>query len=376
MGEKTYRRLFLGKGLFGNGGCRAGAAGAWNPAATAATSAPAGPCDKPASQCDKAAGQPDKAAGQPDKAAEKSKTSIAPGSLPCGKIGGVSVSRLFLGGNLIGFCSHSRDLIYVHKLFRAYNTEAKIFETLEMALDCGMNTILTDAPAWLPVLKYNQQHQRKMQMMVAMGVEKDKAKMRDVDPPDDRPGRHALILPRLLVRRANHEPPRRSDRPGGRANEGRGRAGRRRQPFASTRRWPAKSRRSIRTSTSRPTTSTATGRPRPSRTARTGAGTARRLQRRRPRQVQRQHVVPRRRCRGRLHADHRQALGGVQGDGRRRDPSNVAFPNAYHNGADFIVAGMFDFQIEQDVKIAVDSLHKLGPSASALARVVEPGVTP
>jgi hypothetical protein len=36
----------------------------------------------------------------------------------------------------------------------------------------------------------------------------------------------------------------------------------------------------------------------------------------------------------------------------------VAFPNAYRNGADFIVAGMFDFQLEQNVKIAIESLHK------------------
>jgi hypothetical protein len=36
-----------------------------------------------------------------------------------------------------------------------------------------------------------------------------------------------------------------------------------------------------------------------------------------------------------------------------------AFPNAFRNGADFIIAGMFDFQVEPDVKIAITSLKKL-----------------
>ena len=55
---------------------------------------------------------------------------------------------------------------------------------------------------------------------------------------------------------------------------------------------------------------------------------------------------------------------------------NVAFPNAYRNGADFIVAGMFDFQVEQDVKIAIEGLHKSDRPQAPVARVVEPGVTP
>jgi hypothetical protein len=38
----------------------------------------------------------------------------------------------------------------------------------------------------------------------------------------------------------------------------------------------------------------------------------------------------------------------------------IAFRHAYRYGADFIIAGMFDFQIETDVKIAIDSLQKVG----------------
>ncbi len=37
----------------------------------------------------------------------------------------------------------------------------------------------------------------------------------------------------------------------------------------------------------------------------------------------------------------------------------MAFPYAYRNGADFICAGMFDFQVEPDVKIAIESLGKV-----------------
>ncbi|MBN2296209.1 MAG: hypothetical protein JXM70_27510, partial [Pirellulales bacterium] len=36
----------------------------------------------------------------------------------------------------------------------------------------------------------------------------------------------------------------------------------------------------------------------------------------------------------------------------------IAFRSAYKNGADFVIAGMFDFQVESDVKIAIDSVNK------------------
>src|SRR6516162_451247 len=45
-------------------------------------------------------------------------------TLPCGKIGKLSVSRLLMGGNLIGGYAHSRDLLYVSRLLREYNTDS------------------------------------------------------------------------------------------------------------------------------------------------------------------------------------------------------------------------------------------------------------
>ncbi len=63
------------------------------------------------------------------------------GDLPKGKIGKHEISRLVAGGNLIGGWAHSRDLIYVSTLFKAYNTEQKVYETLMLAEQAGINAI-------------------------------------------------------------------------------------------------------------------------------------------------------------------------------------------------------------------------------------------
>jgi uncharacterized membrane protein YphA (DoxX/SURF4 family) len=63
------------------------------------------------------------------------------GKLPMGNVGSRQISRLILGGNLIGGWAHSRDLIYVPSLFKAYNTDKKIFETLMLAEKAGINAI-------------------------------------------------------------------------------------------------------------------------------------------------------------------------------------------------------------------------------------------
>jgi hypothetical protein len=94
------------------------------------------------------------------------KTGTAVSHMPAGKIGDVCLSRLFLGGNLIGGWAHSRDLIYVSKLFKAYNTEEKIFKTLELAEQAGINSILIDPRDWAPVQKYNRERNRNFQSIV------------------------------------------------------------------------------------------------------------------------------------------------------------------------------------------------------------------
>ena len=62
--------------------------------------------------------------------------------LPMGKIGNVKISRMFAGGNLISGFAHSRDLIYVSSLLRQYFTDDKVMETFEICEECGINTAI------------------------------------------------------------------------------------------------------------------------------------------------------------------------------------------------------------------------------------------
>jgi len=62
--------------------------------------------------------------------------------LPMGKIGNVKISRMFPGGNLISGFAHSRDLIYVSSLLRKYFTDEKVMETFEICEECGINTAI------------------------------------------------------------------------------------------------------------------------------------------------------------------------------------------------------------------------------------------
>ena len=66
------------------------------------------------------------------------------GKLPTGKIGKLTVSRLISGGNLISGWAHSRDLHYVPSLMRAYNTEEKVLDTLQLLEEHGVNAIIAD----------------------------------------------------------------------------------------------------------------------------------------------------------------------------------------------------------------------------------------
>lgn len=76
--------------------------------------------------------------------------------LPKGKLGEHEISRLVMGGNMIGGWAHARDLKYVSKLFRAYNTESKIFETLRLAEEAGINAINIGFPSNRLLQKYKQ----------------------------------------------------------------------------------------------------------------------------------------------------------------------------------------------------------------------------
>ncbi len=66
--------------------------------------------------------------------------------LPCGRIGKLEISRLILGGNLLTHFTHSRDLKYVYSLAARYNTDEKILETLATAEANGINALTMHNP--------------------------------------------------------------------------------------------------------------------------------------------------------------------------------------------------------------------------------------
>ena len=75
------------------------------------------------------------------------------GELPRGKIGDLEISRLLLGGNLLTHYTHSRDLRYVYSLAKHYNTEKKILETLAVAEEHGINTlVIHNVPSSMKIL--------------------------------------------------------------------------------------------------------------------------------------------------------------------------------------------------------------------------------
>ena len=65
-----------------------------------------------------------------------------PATLPMGTIGQVKMSRVICGGNLVSGYAHSRDLIYVSNLLKAYFTDAKIMETWALCEQNGINTMI------------------------------------------------------------------------------------------------------------------------------------------------------------------------------------------------------------------------------------------
>jgi hypothetical protein len=96
------------------------------------------------------------------------------GKLPEGRLGNLTLSKMILGCNLIGGWSHARDLIYTDKLFKAYNTEEKIIETLNLAEKAGINTTLMVTQYYPTLNKYKNIYDGKIQSICqAMLPEKD-----------------------------------------------------------------------------------------------------------------------------------------------------------------------------------------------------------
>jgi len=91
--------------------------------------------------------------------------------LPAGKIGGVEVSRLIIGGNQFSGWSHSRDLAYLRDLFKAYSSQEKIMETLEICEENGVNAIITSSSGYLA--KYWKERGGKIQWIAQVHPQSD-----------------------------------------------------------------------------------------------------------------------------------------------------------------------------------------------------------
>ncbi|MDR0749245.1 MAG: DoxX family membrane protein [Tannerellaceae bacterium] len=93
------------------------------------------------------------------------------GELPKGKLGNLELSRLIMGGNLIGGWAHARDLLYAESLFKAYNTEKKIIETLMLCEQAGINCINIGYPTMSMMTKYRQLTGSSMKVIVQVGID-------------------------------------------------------------------------------------------------------------------------------------------------------------------------------------------------------------
>jgi len=106
----------------------------------------------------------------------------APAKLPMGRIGKLEISRMILGGNLLTHYTHSRDLKYVYTLAAHYNTDEKIMETLALAEANGINTVSMHNPEHpMSVLRrYRKERGGKIQWIICptAPVEADMAKYR------------------------------------------------------------------------------------------------------------------------------------------------------------------------------------------------------
>jgi hypothetical protein len=100
-----------------------------------------------------------------EKKAEASKPKSSAKTLPMGKIGDVQITRLIIGGNLINGYAHSRDLIYVSDLMKHYFTAEKVLETLAIAEENGINTIVANTRTlgrgWENTLELLKEHWRR-----------------------------------------------------------------------------------------------------------------------------------------------------------------------------------------------------------------------
>jgi uncharacterized membrane protein YphA (DoxX/SURF4 family) len=90
-----------------------------------------------------------------------------------GKPAQFELSRLIMGGNLIGGWAHARDLIYVSKLVKTYHTDEKVMQTLALAEKCGINSIITNPQLGRVFQKYKREFDGRMKFISDCGISLD-----------------------------------------------------------------------------------------------------------------------------------------------------------------------------------------------------------
>lgn len=83
------------------------------------------------------------------------------------------LSRIIMGGNLIGGWAHARDLIYVSKLVKTYHTDEKVMQTLALAEKCGINAIITNPQLGRVFHKYKHEFRGNMKFISDCGIALD-----------------------------------------------------------------------------------------------------------------------------------------------------------------------------------------------------------
>jgi len=86
-----------------------------------------------------------------------------------GNIGDVKLSRLILGGNIIGGWAHARDMHYYDKLVKGYYTDERVFRTFRIAEASGVNTILTNPALMRVINRYWREEGGKIQFISDCG---------------------------------------------------------------------------------------------------------------------------------------------------------------------------------------------------------------
>jgi uncharacterized membrane protein YphA (DoxX/SURF4 family) len=83
------------------------------------------------------------------------------------------LSRLLMGGNLIGGWAHARDLIYVSKLVKTYHTDEKVLQTLALGEKCGINAIISNPQMGRIFQKYRHEFRGSLKFISDCGTNLD-----------------------------------------------------------------------------------------------------------------------------------------------------------------------------------------------------------